>query len=160
MKNIRVIAKTLDRSTVTTLAEVSQELASWVPVLKQLAEAEALRNLAHGYSFEITSGTVRSIIAARRLRSHHFYPSISEDAWEVLLQLLAARLSGHRLDIRELNATSEFDADAALRTLEGIAPRFVTRKTGDTQLVDLTDEGVDRLRTYLLAALSLSPWVA
>lgn len=145
-----------------TLAEVSQELAAWVPILRQLAEAEALRNLAHGHSFEITSACVRSIIATRRLREDYFWPAMSENAWSVLLELFASRLEGSRLDLAGLATAIDLPVDSALHWVDWIAPRgLVSCKyaDGDNATVDLTDAGADRMRAYLLASLSLSPWV-
>jgi len=146
----------------STLAEVSRELAAWVPILRQLAEAEALRNLAHGHSFEITSACVRSMIATRRLREDYFWPAMSENAWNVLLELFASRLEGARLDLASLAAATDLPVDSALHWIDWIAARgLISRKyvDGDDAEVDLTDAGADRMRAYLLASLSLSPWV-
>jgi hypothetical protein len=146
-----------------TLAEVSQELAAWVPMLRQLAEAEALRNLVQGHSFEITASTVRSVIAARRLRDEYFWPMMSENAWSVLLELFASRLDGRRLDVNALRDATRLTDEAALHWVDWMAARnLVTRKyaEGEQAPVDLTDTGADGMRAYLLAALSLSPWAA
>lgn len=145
-----------------TLAEASRELAALVPILQRLAEAEALREFAHGYDFEITSASVRSIIAARRLRDEYFWPAMSENAWSVLLELFASRLEGARLDLAGLAAATKLPIDSALHWVDWIAPRsLISHKyaEGDNAQVDLTDAGADQMRAYLLASLSLSPWV-
>lgn len=145
----------------TTLAEVSQELAAWVPILKQLAETEVLRNLARGHSFEITPAAVQSIIRARRLRDEYFWPAMSESAWDVLLHLVASRLEGQRLDVTRLSDATNLTVDSALHWVDWMAGRgMVSRKYGDAEaaIIDLTEDSVDRMRAYLLASLSLSPW--
>lgn len=151
----------LDRSA-TVLADASKELAAMVPVLRRLAETAALRDLAQGHSFEITAASVRSIIAARRLRDEYFWPAMSENAWSVLLELFASRLEGARLDLAGLSAATDLSTESALHWVDWIAPRgLISRKyaDGDNAQVDLTDAGADRMRAYLLASLSLSPWV-
>jgi len=145
-----------------TLAEVSQEIAALVPLLRRLAEAEAVRDLALGHSFEITSATLRSIIASRRLRDEHFWPAMDDHAWSVLLELFANRLEGRRLDLPGLSAATELPIDSVLHWIDWIAARgLVSRKYAEAEnaLIDLTDEGADRMRSYLLKTLSLSPWV-
>ena len=153
--------QTLVRSA-ATLAELSRELATFIPILRQLADAAALRGLAAGHSFEITSATVRSTIAARRLRDEYFWPAMNESAWALLLELFASRLEGERKGLAALSAAADLPIDTALHWIDWIAPRgLVSRKYVDEEdaLVDLTDAGADRMRAYLLEALELSPWV-
>jgi len=145
-----------------TLAEVSRELAGWVPVLRRLAEAEALRDLALGHSAEITAPTVRSIIAARRLRDEYFWPAMNETAWTLLLELFASRLEGRRLDAADLSEATDIPFATSLHWIDWLAGRGVvlrTDKAKDGSVVDLTDSGADEMRAYLLASLRLSPWV-
>ena len=155
--------ETLTRSA-ETLSEVSQELAGWVPILRRLAEAEALRSLAFGHSFEITSGTVRSIITARRLRDQYFWPSMTEAAWTVILELFANRLSGRRITVKALSIATETPAATTLHWIDWLAGRgTVSRNAGpedeESDFIDLTDAGADQIRAYLFAALALTPWV-
>lgn len=147
-----------------TLGEVSRELASWVPILRQLAEAEALRNLALGHSFEISSATIRSIVAARRLREDFFWPAMAETAWGLMLELFAGRLAGERLTVEALATAADTAPDAALHWVDwlagrGIVSRDTTAADAMDAIVGLTETGADQMRAYLIAALRLSPWV-
>jgi hypothetical protein len=147
-----------------TLGDVSRELASWVPILRQLAEAEALRNLALGHSFEISGATIRSIISARRLREDFFWPAMSESAWGIMLELFASRLAGERLTVATLAAASDTAPDATLHWADWLAGRkLVSRDATAPDAMDatvtLTETGADQMRAYLIAALRLSPWV-
>lgn len=147
-----------------TLGDASREIAGWVPILRRLAEAEALRDLALGQRTEITGATVRSVIAARRLRDEYFWPSISEAAWAVLLELFANRLEGQCLDSAGVAAATGLPSDTALHWVEWLSGRgmvFRHAVTGgeETALIDLTDASADQMRAYLIAALKLSPWV-
>ena len=144
------------------LAQVSRELAEWVPILRRLAETEMMRTAAHDHSFEITSATVRSVIATRRLRDDYFWPGMNENVWSVLLELFANRMEGRRLDIVGLSDATGLTLDIALHWADWLAGRgMVALKQieDDASPVDLTDTGADSMRAYLLASLSLSPWV-
>jgi len=151
-------------STAHTLAEVSAELAGWVPTLRRLAEAERLRDLAIGHTTEINGGAVRSIIAARQLRGQYFWPSMNEAAWAMLLELFANRLEGKRIDVAGLAASTQIPLGSALHWIEWLSGRgMVVRDARGADesraLVSLTEAGTDEMRAYLLAALRLSPWV-
>jgi hypothetical protein len=140
----------LDRA--ATLSVLSRELAAWVPILRRLAETVAL---------EITPANVRALIAARRLRNEHFWPAMSEGAWDVLLETYACRLEGRRLTVTALSKATALPPDSVLHWIDSIAARgLISRRIAEDEgaLVELTDDGVDRMRAYLLAALGLSPW--
>lgn len=150
--------------TAMTLAEVSREMAFWVPILRRLAEAEQLRDLALGHTSEINGAAIRSIINARRLRDQYFWPAMSEAAWALLLELFANRLEGERLDVAALSAATEIPLGSALHWIEWLSGRGLVVRNGpsenaETALVALTEAGADEMRAYLLAALRLSPWV-
>lgn len=147
-----------------TLADVSRELASWVPILRRLAEAEALRDLALGQYSEINGAAVRSIISARRLRDQYFWPSMSEAAWALMLELFANSLEGERVDAAALGAATDMPRDSALHWIDWLAGRNMVLRdpeaeTEEAALVTLTEAGADEMRAYLLASLRLSPWV-
>jgi hypothetical protein len=150
--------------TAGTLAEIGQEVAGWLPVLRRLAEAEALRELALGRNSEINGAAVRSIIAARRLRDRHFWPLMSEAAWSLMLELFARRLDGDRLDAAGLGAATAIPFDSTLHWIDWLCGRGMVFRNGrgasdEAALIDLTDAGADAMRAYLTAALRLSPWV-
>ncbi|MEA3012480.1 MAG: hypothetical protein QOD42_1025 [Sphingomonadales bacterium] len=150
--------------TARTLAEVSREMAHWVPILRRLAEAEQLRDLALGHTSEINGAAIRSIINARRLRDQYFWPAMSEAAWALLLELFANRLQGERLDVAGLSAVTDIPLASALHWIEWLSGRGMVVRNGpgenaENPLVALTEAGADEMRAYLLAALRLSPWV-
>jgi hypothetical protein len=150
--------------TARTLAEVGREMAHWVPILRRLAEAEQLRDLALGHTSEINGGAIRSIINARRLRDQYFWPAMNEAAWALLLELFANRLEGERLDVAGLSAVTDIPLDSALHWIEWLSGRGMIVRNGpgenaENALVALTEAGADEMRAYLLAALRLSPWV-
>lgn len=150
--------------TARTLESVSRDIAALVPALRRLAEAEELRDLALAHSSEVTSGAVRSIIAARRLRDQYFWPAMNETAWALLLELFADRLEGERRDPAALAAATDVPLASVLHWLDWLAGRtLITRhpqgENEATTVVGLTESAADEMRAYLTAALRLSPWV-
>lgn len=142
--------------------KMDQNLASWSSFFQRLSQAETMRFLALGQSTDITSATVRSIISARRLRDEHFWPSMSEAAWTLLLEMFAGSLIGERKDVAGLSDATGIAAEEVRHWIDWLAARgMVCRQPerGGDDPVDLTDEAADRMRAYLLASLELSPWV-
>ncbi|HYI64754.1 MAG TPA: hypothetical protein VEW71_07715 [Allosphingosinicella sp.] len=142
----------------------SQELAGMVVSLRRIAAAEDLRALASEQEFEITAAAVRSIIDARRLRDDMLGPGIGDAGWALLLEVLSARLGGRRSGITRLIEAAELAPATAQRRIEALTKRGLLVRRADPErahavLLDLTEEAADRLRAYLKAALSLSPWL-
>ena len=84
--------RAISADTTAKLAQAVRELSEWIPILRRLADAEAVRTRSQGHSFEVTAGAVHAIIAGRKLREEYFWPSMDDDAWSVLLELFASRL--------------------------------------------------------------------
>lgn len=102
------------------------------------------------------------MMAARSLREDYFWPGMNENAWSVLLELFACRLEGQRLDVAGLCEATGLSPDITLHWADWLAGRgMVALKhiEGEASPVDLTDSGADSMRAYLLASLSLSPWI-
>lgn len=147
--------------TTAVLAQVSRELTEWVPILRRLAEIEVIRSLAQGHSFELTSATIRAVIAARDLRDDYFWPAMSENAWSLMLELFASRMEGRRLTIADLCEATGLSSEITLHWADWLAGRGIVairHLEGEASPVDLMDSGADDMRAYLLAALTLSPW--
>ena len=152
----------IPKDTTAKLVQAIRELSEWIPVLRRLADAEAMRTPGRGHSFEVTAAAVHSIIAGRKLRDDYFWPSMDDDAWSVLLELFASRLEGRRLDLAELCDATDLKPNIALHWVDWLAGRGLVSATvaeDGASPIDLTDAGADSMRSYLLAALSLSPWV-
>lgn len=84
------------------LGAASRELAGLVALIRRMVEAVVLRDLALGHRPEITSGAVRSVIAARSLRYEYLGASSGEVAWAILLEAFAARLEGRLVTMTDL----------------------------------------------------------
>ena len=146
------------------LESATQDLGGLVLSLRRIVAAEDLRALAHDQDIEITGVAVRSIIDSRRLRDDMLGPGIGDAGWALLLEVFAARLEGRRPGITRLIDMAELAPATAHRWIEVLTKRgFLVRRADPARahavLIDLTEEAADRLRAYLKAALSLSPWL-
>lgn len=154
--------RAISADTTAKLAQAVRELSEWIPVLRRLADAETLRSRVDGHSFEITAAAVHAIIAGRKLREEYFWPSMDDDAWSVLLELFASRLEGRRVVLAELCQATDLKPNIAQHWADWLAGRglvSINFAEGEASPIDLTDAGADSMRSYLLASLSLSPWV-
>ncbi len=146
------------------IEETARELVRVAAVLRRATEIEAARRQAREEFPEIASGTVRAVIAARHLREQWFDPALGEADWSILLQALAVRLEGRTLGLSELGEAAGLAKTTAHSAVNRLAARglLVRRAHPEDEriaLIDLTDEAADRLRAYLRAAFSLSPWI-
>ena len=86
----------------------------------------------------------------------NFFPDglFSDPAWDMLLDLTHARLSGKRVSVSSLCIASRVPATTALRRIgdlvsQGLATRVRDENDGRRVFVDLTDEGFTRMLAYI-----------
>lgn len=147
------------------IEEAARELVRIAAALRRLTEIKAMRRQSREEFPEIASGTVRAAIAVRHLRDQWFDPALDEADWSILLEALAARLEGRTLRQNELCEAAGLARTTGLTAMNrlGVRGLLVRRPHPDNELhllIDLTDEGADRLRAYLRAAFALSPAIA
>ena len=147
------------------IEELARDLVRVAAALRRATEIEAVRRQARDEFPEIASGTVRAVIAARHLREQWFDPMLGEAEWSILLEALAARLEGRALGLSELGEAAGLAQTTAHRGVNRLVARGLLARRPHPEderivLIDLTDEAADRLRAYLRAAFSLSPWIA
>ncbi len=108
-----------------------------------------------------TEDVLQLLLGARRLRNRHFPPSfVAGPAWDMLLDLMAARQDGRRLSVSSLGAGVDAPATSALRWISmlqeaGLVRRFPDPEDRRRVLVDLTEEGCHRMEVYLKAVRRL-----
>jgi hypothetical protein len=111
----------------------------------------------------IDAGTVRAIIRARRLREQFFGPELFADpAWDILLDLLAARLEAQRVAVSSLCIAAAVPATTALRWIKtltdtGLLVRAADPQDGRRVYIELAPQTAEGLEAYLLAAQRISP---
>ncbi len=111
----------------------------------------------------IDAGTVRAIIRARRLREQFFGPDLFADpAWDILLDLFAARLEKQRVAVSSLCIAAAVPATTALRWIKtltdiGLLVRAADPQDGRRVYIELAPQAADGLEAYLKAAQRISP---
>jgi hypothetical protein len=102
----------------------------------------------------VDARVIRQILWARRERDRHFGGGLFADpAWDMLLDLFAARLEARQVSVSSLCTAAAVPPTTALRWIgmlcsEGLIHRSADRGDGRRILVDLTDDAVDRMSGY------------
>jgi hypothetical protein len=154
------------------LRQLSDEVARIAGVLSTLAEEDGGEDAggepgAGGATGRdgppIDAPLVRSIIRARRLRDRYFKGGLFADpAWDMLLDLMAARLEKHRVAVSSLCIAAAVPPTTALRWIKtltdrGILVRCADPADGRRVYIELSDEAARALTAYIRAAQRISP---
>ncbi len=137
-----------------------------------------LRSPAQGYAAEpapetsvrldgldsspVSASDVRNYIRIRRLRDH-FFPSeiFSDPAWDMLLDLMAARLAQESVSVSSLCIAAAVPATTALRWIRtmtdtGLFIRHADPNDGRRVFIGLSDEAADGMMRYFAAVKAQS----
>lgn len=145
---------------------LNEEVARLAEVLSQLTAEQpgSVRDRSAGYRSEPVDEpdpdprTVRSAIRARRLRDQHFPAELFADpAWDMLLDLYAARLEGRRVSVSSLCIAAAVPPTTALRwigtmheaELFGREPDPTDKRRAH---ITLTERAAAAIRGYFAAA--------
>ncbi|HEX8643007.1 MAG TPA: MarR family transcriptional regulator [Allosphingosinicella sp.] len=150
------------------LRQLSDEVARIAGALAALAEDEAEGALAESGADDrdgpsIDAGLIRSIIRARRLRDRYLKGGLFADpAWDMMLDLMAARLEKHRVAVSSLCIAAAVPPTTALRWIKtltdrGIFVRCADPADGRRVYIELSDEAARALSAYIRAAQRVSP---
>ncbi len=162
----------------SALHRISDELADFAKTLARIAEQDeeaAIGGLAERpISFrpapaaimqplvsqssepvpQITAASVRTAIKLRRLRERYFDAELFADpAWDILLDLFAARFEGTNVSVSSLCIAAAVPATTALRwisamTANGILLRRHDPKDARRVFIELSNETVVQLTSY------------
>lgn len=106
----------------------------------------------------VTASEVRAVIRLRRLRDQFFATDLFADpAWDMLLDLMAARLSGEAVSVSSLCIASAVPATTALRWIRSMTDRGILIRQADPQdgrrvFIALSDGSADAISRYFIAA--------
>ncbi|HEX8192705.1 MAG TPA: hypothetical protein VF552_07360 [Allosphingosinicella sp.] len=156
------------------LRQLSDEVARIAGMLSTLAQDEtgeggeaAVEGGAGGGNAKdepaVDAALIRSIIRARRLRDSFLKGGLFADpAWDMLLDLLAARLEQHRVAVSSLCIAAAVPPTTALRWIKtltdrGILVRCADPADGRRVYIELSDEAARSLTAYIRAAQRISP---
>jgi hypothetical protein len=102
----------------------------------------------------VNARQLRDIIKTRRMREHYFDPSLFADpAWDILLDLLAARLEGKQVSVSSLCIAAAVPPTTALRWLTGMTESGILERRHDPSdarrvFIALSDDTAAKLTSY------------
>ncbi len=148
------------------LQQLSDEVARIAGMLSALAEEDGGGETVVAETEDgspIDAVMIRSIIRARRLRDRFFRGGLFADpAWDMLLDLMAARLERNRVAVSSLCIAAAVPPTTALRwikalTEKGLFVRSADPADGRRVYIELSDEAARALTAYLRAAQRIAP---
>jgi len=155
------------------LQQLSEEVGRIANVLAALSEHEAATAAMaaagaapNGEDERLDAGFIRSIIRVRRLRDHFFKSEIFADpAWDMLLDLMAARVEKQRVAVSSLCIAAAVPPTTALRWIknlcdQGLFVRVADPEDGRRVFIELTGETAARMEAYLRSARRSGPLVS
>ncbi|MFM9977904.1 MAG: hypothetical protein ACKVOP_07670 [Sphingomonadaceae bacterium] len=154
------------------LQRLADEVSRIARTLADLATSEpsalAVRDAATGFRASsdwetarpepIDAAEIRTIIRLRRLRDRYFPGDLFADpAWDMLLDLMAARIDGHRVAVSSLCIAAAVPPTTALRWIKtmtdnGLFVRVSDPDDGRRIFIDLADATMASMTAYLRAA--------
>ena len=159
------------RETHGLLHELSEEVGRIAHILATMADEEgeagsaARLGTSEGDEAGIDAGQLRAMIRARRLRDQYFRGGLFADpAWDMLLDLMAARIERNRVAVSSLCIAAAVPATTALRWIKALTDRGLFVRCADPQdgrrvYIELSDDTARTLAAYLKAAQRIAPAV-
>jgi hypothetical protein len=149
------------------LQQLSEEVGRIANVLAALSEdeSEAVAVVGPGVNGDgerLDAGMIRSIIRARRLRDHFFRAEMFADpAWDMLLDLMAARVERQRVAVSSLCIAAAVPPTTALRWIktlcdQGMFVRVADPEDGRRVFIELAPETAAMMEAYLKSAQRIS----
>lgn len=149
------------------LHQLSEEVGRIAGILASLSdEDEAGPERARALTEEETftdAASIRAMIRARRLRDQFFRGELFADpAWDMLLDLMAARIERSRVAVSSLCIAAAVPATTALRWIKALTDRGIFVRSADPQdgrrvFIELSDEAARSMAAYLRAAQRIAP---
>ncbi|MDQ8757929.1 winged helix DNA-binding protein [Sphingosinicella sp. LHD-64] len=154
------------------LHQLSEEVGRIAGILASLSEDEEAARAGPGKMHasdddfaDIDAGHIRAIIRARRLRDQFFRNDLFADpAWDMLLDLMAARIEKGRVAVSSLCIAAAVPPTTALRWIKALTDRGLFVRSADPLdgrrvYIELSDEAARSVAAYLRAAQRLAPTV-
>ena len=152
------------------LQQLSEEAARIAQVLATLSEDDGSADIPAQVSGEepsaaapVDAAYVRTIIRARRIRDRFFSGALFADpAFDMLLDLYAARLEGIRVAVSSLCIAAAVPATTALRWIKTLTDRGLFVRVDDPQdgrriYIELSEDAAKAMSRYLSAVQRIAP---
>jgi DNA-binding MarR family transcriptional regulator len=153
------------------LQQLSEEVARIASLLSALSEDEAAATAMAGLEShdgdpqKLEAGQIRAMIRARRMRDHFFKRDLFADpAWDMLLDLMAARLEKQQVAVSSLCIAAAVPPTTALRWIkalcdQGLFVRVADPEDGRRVFIELSDQAAASLESYLKSVQRITPFV-
>ncbi len=155
------------------LQQLSEEVGRIANVLAALSEHEAaaaamaaVGAVPNGEAEALDAGFIRSIIRVRRLRDHFFKADLFADpAWDMLLDLMAARVERQRVAVSSLCIAAAVPPTTALRWIKGLCDQGLFVRVADPEdgrrvFIELSSETAARMEAFLKSAQRIGTLIA
>jgi hypothetical protein len=151
------------------LQQLSEDVGRIAAILASLSDEEAAAAAtrpvegADKDEAGIDAATIRAMIRARRLRDQYFRGDLFADpAWDMLLDLMAARLEKNRVAVSSLCIAAAVPATTALRWIKALTDRGLFVRAADPQdgrrvYIELSDDTARSLAACLRATQRIYP---
>lgn len=148
------------------LQQLSEEVGRIAHILATLSSEDELASApkAEGEEEPVDAGQIRAVIRARRLRDQFFQSDFFADpAWDMLLDLMAARVERQRVAVSSLCIAAAVPPTTALRWIKTLTDHgiFVRRndpRDGRRVYLELSDRAAAGMTAYFNAAQRLAPF--
>jgi DNA-binding MarR family transcriptional regulator len=153
------------------LQQLSEEVGRIASLLSALSEDEAAAAAMAGLESHdgdpqrLEAGQIRAMIRARRMRDHFFKRDLFADpAWDMLLDLMAARLEKQQVAVSSLCIAAAVPPTTALRWIkalcdQGLFVRVADPEDGRRVFIELSEQAAAALESYLKAVQRITPFV-
>ena len=151
------------------LQQLSQDVGRIAAILASLSEEETqamagVKGVADEEADQpgVDAASIRAMIRARRLRDQFFRGDLFADpAWDMLLDLMAARLEKNSVAVSSLCIAAAVPATTALRWIKALTDRGLLVRQADPQdgrrvYIELSDDTARALAAYLRAVQRIS----
>ncbi|HEX9954272.1 MAG TPA: MarR family winged helix-turn-helix transcriptional regulator [Allosphingosinicella sp.] len=145
------------------LQQISEEVGRIASALAALSEEDFAASEAAKGKIRIDAGLVRAMIRARRLRDQFFHSELFVDpAWDMLLDLFAARLEKRKVAVSSLCIAAAVPPTTALRWIKSLSDQGLFVRSADAEdgrrvFIELSDQSAAAMEAYLRAAQRISP---
>ncbi|NJM51114.1 MAG: winged helix-turn-helix transcriptional regulator [Sphingomonadales bacterium] len=152
----RTLAKLADQDDIKSNHQLAEKPVSFRPAPSSILQpfVETKRAAIVDQASMISAASVREIIKQRRRRDSFFDTELFADpAWDILLDLLVARLEEKSVSVSSLCIAAAVPATTALRwitgmTESGLLVRRMDPKDARRVFIDLSDESAAKLEKY------------
>ncbi|MFL6844713.1 MAG: MarR family transcriptional regulator [Allosphingosinicella sp.] len=146
------------------LHRMQEDIGKIAQALVAASSAEA-RLPAGKPAGKLDASTIRSIIRARRIRDRIFRGEMfSDPAWDMLLDLMAARLDGQRVAVSSLCIAAAVPPTTALRWIKTLCDQGIFVRRTDPEdsrrvYIELADETAKQMETFfdIIREIGMTP---